>query len=437
MRSSSALLRLLAPGALLLGACGSDDAPADTADLDAAAEVGGADTDAGTDAPDPDDAAADGRGASDAADAAADVPDDAPPLVPANELNGVLYEPPACADYGPYGPHVVGVTTLMLDEGDRQVGVEVFYPAEPGSEAGRARFAYDMREWLPEGDRAAIPDDAAPFFALNAWRELPPAEGLSSPVVLFAHGLSGYRLQSATLLAHLASWGFVVASADHPERGLAKIVAELIPGQDRSPATVRATLELLRGENDGSGLLAGTMDFDHVAMTGHSMGGGTTFAVAGDEVFDAFISYAAGGSSPDGGDPLARGLLVAGQTDGIVPVSRVRPAYDGLAAPRAYVELADAGHLAFSDLCAIGRDRGGILAIALEYGIDVNPLLLDLGSDGCREGDMTPEVAWPIIHHTTVAWLRYHLGLDAEPVGLGDDLVDCFGSLLSDSAAEP
>ena len=48
-----------------------------------------------------------------------------------------------------------------------------------------------------------------------------------------------------------------------------------------------------------------------------------------------------------------------------------------------------AGHLAFSDLCAVGADRGGALAIAKAHGVAVPPVLDTLGRDGCG-GDAAP-----------------------------------------------
>lgn len=35
------------------------------------------------------------------------------------------------------------------------------------------------------------------------------------PLLIFSHGYGGIRQQSATLMEHLASWGFVVVSPDH------------------------------------------------------------------------------------------------------------------------------------------------------------------------------------------------------------------------------
>ncbi|HUH00879.1 MAG TPA: hypothetical protein VML75_02725, partial [Kofleriaceae bacterium] len=103
-------------------------------------------------------------------------------------------EPTGCAGYEETGPYRVGVTTLDLDG----VPVEVWYPAEPG--AGTTRAAYDMREWLPPEEAAKIPDSAAPLFEMDAYRDVAVAVRARDgrfPLVLFSHGMGGYRMQSS------------------------------------------------------------------------------------------------------------------------------------------------------------------------------------------------------------------------------------------------
>jgi predicted dienelactone hydrolase len=81
-------------------------------------------------------------------------------------------------------------------------------------------------------------------------------------------------------------------------------------------------------------------------------------------------------------------LVVAGDRDGVVPYAPRRDA--ALAAPaapdrwrRRFVGLRGAGHLAFSDLCAVGADRGGALGIAADHGVEVPAVLATVSRDGC------------------------------------------------------
>lgn len=417
----------LALSLVLASAC-SDDSTSPTPGADVADDTAmDAPDDVSTDAAD--DAAPDATPGEDATEDADTPPDELP-------LNGVVQEIPACAPYAQPGPHVVGHRTFVVGDDI----YDVFYPADVDATPAEPRSTYDMREWLPEADREKIPDEAAPFFTLDAWRDLPAAtaDGDGFPLVLFSHGLAGYRLQSATLLVHLASWGYVVASADHPERYLPRILTRLAPDtNDQTPATTRRMLDdLLARTADPGDPLAGSIDATRVAMSGHSAGGGTTLNVASFEEIDVLIIYAAGNARAVETPPRQPVFLIAGETDGIIPIAGIRAAYDALPAPRGFINIAGAGHLAFSDICVVGRDRGGILAIAAEYGIRVNPLIATLGRDGCNEGDLEAERSWPIIHHASVAHLRSAFGDDAVPVGLGDDLASCFDGLLADSLLE-
>jgi len=347
-------------------------------------------------------------------------------------LNGVAQDVPACAIYANAGPHAVGVRTIVVEE----VPVEIFYPAPSHEVEGLRRDRYDMRTWLPEDERDKISDDDAPLFVIDAYRDVGFSDAGPFPVVVFSHGLAGYRFQSATLLVHLASWGYVVVSADHVERGLARIVEALVPARDQSAETVVAVLAMLDEAVRDASELGRSLDMSRVAMTGHSAGGGTTFAVLGlDDRFSTYIVYAAGrrGSQPP---PEMPGLLLAGETDGVIALNGIRNAYVDLAPPKRFISIADAGHLAFSDICVVGREDGGILQIAADNGIEVNPLLINLGADGCRTDDLAPERAWPVIHHISVAHLRDAFAQDAHPVALDDELDDCFGALIHEHAFE-
>jgi dienelactone hydrolase len=403
----------------------TDTSPADvhdaTAPDDRATDAEPSDDTHADTANDPDDS--DENGDSDAADPDAFVPEALP-------LNGVDQQIPACAPYAERGPWLPGHTTIELADGI----YDVFYPSSLTTPPAQPRSVYDMRDWLPETDRATIPDEAAPFFTLDAWRDLPAAQGEDFPLLVFSHGLAGYRLQSATLLAHVASWGFVVASPDHPERYLPRILERLAPANADSTLIIRALLDDLLARNAATDdPLSQSFDPTRIAMSGHSAGGGTTLAVAGFEEFDTLILYGAGSSRAPDPLPTQSLLIIGGETDGIIPIASTLATYEFFGPLRRYISIRDAGHLAFSDICVVGRDAGGILSIAAEYGIRVNPLLASLGRDGCNEGDLEAERSWPIIHHTTVAHLRDVFGIDETPVGLDADVETCFGELIAES----
>ena len=74
-------------------------------------------------------------------------------LQEATDLSADIPDVTPCAPYEGYGSWVVGVRTLDLP--DRKV--EVWYPAPAGSEVGKTKARYDMREWLPPGSRFSNP----------------------------------------------------------------------------------------------------------------------------------------------------------------------------------------------------------------------------------------------------------------------------------------
>jgi predicted dienelactone hydrolase len=124
-------------------------------------------------------------------------------------------------------------------------------------------------------------EEDAPLHETDAYRDLPTNADARHPIVLFSHGLGGYRSQSSFLTAHLASWGFVVVAPEHPERGLAAVLSGQALADNSSTALLDA-LEMLKSEDTlQGGRFEGRLDFAHVAVSGHSMGGGATMVVAG------------------------------------------------------------------------------------------------------------------------------------------------------------
>ena len=60
-----------------------------------------------------------------------------------------------------------------------------------------------------------------------------------------------------------------------------------------------------------------------------------------------------------------------------------------------------------------------MIEIATQVGIAPTEQITRLFNDGCTADYIPVEQAWPAIRHFATAQLRYYLGLDPEPVGLG------------------
>lgn len=329
--------------------------------------------------------------------------------------------PPAYQDRG---SHPVGSRTLALDDGRRVV---VWYPAAADA-TSQPTETFDIASLLAPALQAEIPADLRPQYEIDAHIGAQPATDGPFPVVLFSHGFAGFPEQSADLVTHLASWGFVVVAPNHVERSLDGQLGTAGKGvaTREDPEVLSAALDLVLGDaKTAASPLHDLLDADKVAVAGHSAGARAAYLTAGsDPRVKAFIAYSVG-LRRDGDDtsplppvPTVPGMVMLGTEDGIIPADTSREIYDGMQAPKYKVEIADAGHLVFSDICLIGKDQGGLVALVKEAGLDLPDQLLKLASDGCEPTKLDPAKAFGAIDHFSVAFLRSSLGIDAKPVGL-------------------
>lgn len=336
----------------------------------------------------------------------------------------------ACSDAGsgttsaaPYrdaGPYVAGVTTLDL--GDRKV--EVWYPVDRGDQGAAPRDAYYIRDWLPDYVDALLPADVNPPLVTDAYRDVPASRDGPFPLVLFAHGFAAFRDQSTFLTAHLASWGFVVAAPDYLERGLASALGQQPQVRYEDAQLSRATVDLVKAANATAGsLLEGIVSAERSAIVGHSAGGGSAILFGGEPDVVTFVPLSAGarGAGRELTLPDKPSLWLTGAADGVVPLGGVEETYDAALPPKRIVVIENAGHLAPSDLCAIGASGGGIVAIAIEAGLPVPEQLQRLGTDGCQPEALAPADGWPVVKHFVTAQLRWAFGIDPQPVGLSPE----------------
>jgi len=329
---------------------------------------------------------------------------------------------PAPSSYRDVGPWETGVTTMML--ADRMV--EVWYPVTPGDEGDREQDAYYIRDALPDVVNALLPEDVNPPFVTDAYRDAPASKAGPFPLVLFAHGYASYRNQSTFLTTHLASWGFVVASVDYLERGLAAALGVQPDPMIEDTELTRMVVALLASENEREGgLLQGRVATDRIAITGHSAGGGTAIRFGGEPDVVTYIPMSAGVSSDSTVTlPDRPSLWITGSIDTVVEPERSADAFAEASAPARFVSIENMGHLGPSDICAIGDSGGGVVQIALDAGLQLPENLVRLGTDGCQADALPVEDGWPTIRHFVTAQLRLAFGIDEEPVGLSQDVAE-------------
>lgn len=146
------------------------------------------------------------------------------------------------------GTFKVGVQTITFvdDTRDsRQLVTEIWYPAT-----------------LPEGTNSRRPvRDAEPAM-----------DGAPYPVIIYSHGLGQNRTEISSVLQHLASYGFVVAAADHRDGNAWAAVFD-------RPLDLEFLLDQIASFSEGN--LIGMFDNERVGMMGWSMGGLTTVQMGG------------------------------------------------------------------------------------------------------------------------------------------------------------
>jgi platelet-activating factor acetylhydrolase isoform II len=303
------------------------------------------------------------------------------------------------------GAWPVGARTVML----AGLRTEVWYPATPGSEAGKQTASYDLREHLAPADAAKIPDADNPLQPCDCYRDLPldTAHG-PYPVIVYVHGEGGFRTAAAQITAHWASRGFVVIAADHPGRELKDVIGGSLP-PSHQPEEARALVAALGAPAGDMSFVAGHLDMAHLALSGHSSGG-NAIADAGD-VAQVLIPMASEGVVA--GPMLKSTLILGAMDDHFSPYDAQQSGYQSSPPKKRLVGLSNAGHLAFTDVCAIGRDKGGLLKIAADHGIEVSPIVANIAMDGCLPGQLSPERGWVITNAATSAVLEETLQCSA------------------------
>jgi fermentation-respiration switch protein FrsA (DUF1100 family) len=172
------------------------------------------------------------------------------------------------------------------------------------------------------------------------------------PVVVFSHGLGAEPRDYEDLVVPWAAAGFVVVAPTYPLTGPGSgwDTAADVRNQPADAAFV-LTGVLREAENPASPL-HGLVDSERVVAVGHSLGGITTLGLfdpcCRDQRLDGGIVLAgrhfpsADRDSTGTAVPL---LFVHADDDSIVPYRAGRAAHDDVSWPKAFVTLADAGHV--------------------------------------------------------------------------------------------
>jgi len=207
------------------------------------------------------------------------------------------------------------------------------------------------------GDVPEAPARSLPTVVLAPAADQP---GRPYPLIVFAHGSGGKGRGDHPLLRAWASAGYVVAAPTFPFGGGRAPEGERGNDLANQPADMSFVIgELLRLNADGASPLAGSIDAGRVGAAGHSLGGMTTLALAGNTCcHDPRVKAAvvlAGREMPFGRGqfwPRIRTpvLFVHGEEDASVPYADGRRAFANAPPPRFLVTVVGGDH---------GRPFGG------------------------------------------------------------------------------
>jgi dienelactone hydrolase len=315
--------------------------------------------------------------------------------------------------YQEHGPYEAGVTTLSLGSAGPVYGerlATVFYPATKPTDASAKTFSYTEAETLPPALRGVLPAKFDTTQPVDAYESASASKKGPFPVLLFSHGFGGERLYYSNLLAGIASWGYVVVSADYSERGLA---SQAIPGAPKptkvkDQATLAASLAAVEaaGEDQASPL-AGIVDAKRVATAGHSAGGGTAFDALRSNKIATAIGWAPVPPTKSGSTkPI---MIISAEGDAAIKPAEVRKTYASFQGPKSLIMVAGEGHNTYTDICVGIRDGGGLINFAVANGF-TSAGLAKLGINGCEKKDKAPERFWPIVQYYTVLQLKNVFG---------------------------
>jgi predicted dienelactone hydrolase len=331
-----------------------------------------------------------------------------------------------------YGDYEVGVQTITLTDtsgGGRDLTVDVWFPIDLGTdvEAEAARYT------LIEGTYYESP------FALAASADSIATDG-PFPLVIYSHGSGGIRYVHSNYTEALASNGYIVAAADHTgntaaDQLLGTEVDGAITAFNRPNDVQRVIDAFLDPESIETVGYVASVNPGQIAVTGHSFGGFTSYAMASgfsndqgefvaDERVAAIIPLApAAGPSLLTDEQLASidipALVMVGTNDQTTPIDPnvTRPWELTASSPSYRVDLTAAEHETFTDLCAYQA--------FLPTLPDALPAVIDTINErteaGCGPDDMPIDRAQAITNTFAVAFLD-EVFKGGEPIAL--DQVD-------------
>lgn len=215
----------------------------------------------------------------------------------------------------PSGPSAVGTFSFEVEDPDRveihgradgrarRFMAQVWYPAEPAPDLPALTWSEDWDVVAPAvSEQWGLPGwflNYTRYTHSNSRESLAPAEG-TFPVVIYSHGLAGFRTNTVNQVENLVSNGYVVITIDHtylssvtrfPGGDVIPFDPGAVPSEEEAGAEVSAeateqalfTIEqdiatvvnnLNAGASGVFGSLSEKADLTRIGVYGHGAGGG-------------------------------------------------------------------------------------------------------------------------------------------------------------------
>lgn len=267
---------------------------------------------------------------------------------------------------------------------------QIWYPAQPGSEAGKQKFKYDMREYLPNVDPSVSMHET------NSYEGLPldTAHG-PYPVIIYVHGTGAFRFAHHIQTTHWASRGFVVLIADNPNIMFGDMIKNMIGVMRATQAAdTQKIIAAVHSPSGGLAFLAGHIAADRIGLSGHSAGGGAIARLGSENGVRVIIPMAAGGVAD--GSSIESAMIMGGTQDRIAAHQGQISGYNNCTVrPKRLVGIQNMGHMGFANICdsVLSTDDLGIDLSSLER----------VANDGCGPAYLNQEDGWEIINYATTA----------------------------------
>jgi predicted dienelactone hydrolase len=317
----------------------------------------------------------------------------------------------------PPGPYDVGVQTITITDPvrARPLTVDVWFPI--ADSAGLPPQQYSLLPGVfyeSPTAVAATPDVMAP-------------DG-PYPLVVYSHGSGGLRYIHSSYTEAIASYGYIVAAPDHTgntalER-LGGTETEVDVTALNRPQDVEAVIDAMTNpeSTETAGFVA-SVDPENIAVTGHSFGGFTAYAMASgytnslgsfaaDPRVDAIVTMA-----PATGDGSGRllsdenlaaisipALVMVGTNDQMTPATPNvdRPWELSNSSPSYRADFVAGQHQTFTDIC----DYQEAVPLLPNVPAIVLDTISSFAEQGCAPGDMPIDRAKDLTNTFAISFLE-------------------------------